>query len=150
MRRPHLMAALLAAIWAVPALEASAQASRTTEQALFRLEDDWTRALVRRDAAGFDRILASAWVYSDEHGIIGKKAAIAEFTTGSDTVTAASNEGMKAYVYGDAAVVIGVLITEGRGKSGPFRHRYRYTDTWARIGTRWRCVASQDYDIPLK
>jgi ketosteroid isomerase-like protein len=131
---------------------AAAQRSDTSavERTLFRLEDDWTRALVRRDAAMFRRLLAPRWVYSDERGTMGKEQLIAELTAGSDTVTAARNEDMRAYVYGDAAVVTGILVTEGRGKDGPFRHRYRYTDTWVRLGGRWQCVASQDYDIPQR
>ncbi|MDQ6830524.1 MAG: nuclear transport factor 2 family protein [Gemmatimonadota bacterium] len=141
---------LSAILGSLPASLASAQASKSTERTLFRLEDDWTRALIKRDSAAFNRLIAPAWVYSDERGVIDKSTAILEFTTGSDTVTASSNESMKAFVYGDAAVVIGVLVTEGRGKDGPFRHRYRYTDTWARLRGRWQCVASQDYDMPPK
>ena len=47
------------------------------ERELFAAEDEWTRALVHRDAAIFDRLIAPDWVYSDERGIIGKRQAIA-------------------------------------------------------------------------
>jgi ketosteroid isomerase-like protein len=55
---------------------------------------------------------------------------------------------MRAHVYGNAAVVTGILAVRGRGKDGAFEHRYRYTDTWIRSGGRWLMVASQDFDIP--
>ncbi|MEP6690889.1 MAG: nuclear transport factor 2 family protein [Gemmatimonadaceae bacterium] len=118
------------------------------ERALLQLEDDWTRGLIRRDAALFRRLIAPRWVYTDERGTFNREQVIAEYTTGNDTVTSASNEGMKVNVYRDAAVVTGILVTTGRGSSGPFQHRYRYTDTWARLAGRWQCVASQDFDIP--
>jgi ketosteroid isomerase-like protein len=72
------------------------------------------------------------------------------FTSGADTVHAASNEGMRAFIYGNSAVVIGVLRMKGRGPKGPFDNRYRYTDSWAMIDGQWRCVASQDYLMPAK
>ena len=68
----------------------------------------------------------------------------------TDTVTDAGNEGMRAHVYGTTAVVTGILWTKGHSKGVPFQHRYRYTDTWLRLGGRWQCIASQDYDMPLR
>ncbi|GAC1481013.1 MAG: hypothetical protein NVS1B4_26240 [Gemmatimonadaceae bacterium] len=125
-----------------------ATAPSAAELTLFRLEDDWTRALVRRDAAGFRRLVHPRWVYSAEHGVMGRDEAITEFTTGRDTVTAASNEEMRAHLFGDVAVVTGILVTSGRGATGPFAHRYRYTDTWLLRNGRWQAIASQDYDMP--
>ena len=61
---------------------------------------------------------------------------------------AASNEGMKAYVYENVAVVTGWLVVKGRGKDGAFNRRYRYTDTWMYDGVRWRVIAAHDYLAP--
>jgi ketosteroid isomerase-like protein len=131
--------------------QATASASRTaTERELRRLEDDWARALTRRDASFFRRTLHPAYVYSDERGVFTKEQVIAEQTAPSDTVTFAANEEMRVHLHGNAAVVTGILVVRGRGKDGPFQHRYRYTDVWARSDGRWRMVASQDYDIPAK
>jgi ketosteroid isomerase-like protein len=63
-------------------------------------------------------------------------------------VTSAGNDRMRALVYGTTAVVIGELWMKGRGPQGAFTHRYRYTDTWAKLDGRWQCVASQDYLMP--
>jgi ketosteroid isomerase-like protein len=118
------------------------------EKALFRLEDDFAQAVVKRDARALGRIVAPKWVYSDESGVMERGEGIKAFTSGSDTVTRASNANMRALIYGDAAVVIGVLQMNGRGPKGPFVHRYRYTDAWAKIDGRWQCIASQDYLMP--
>ena len=141
-----LIASALVAFAAVPA---RAQASsKADEQALFRLENDWTRAVVKRDAAIMHRLTAPKWVYSDESGVMEREAGIKAFTTGTDTVREASNEAMRALVYDRSAVVIGVLVMKGRGAKGAFTNRYRYTDTWAKLDGRWECVASQDYLMP--
>lgn len=141
-----LIASALVAFAAVPAC---AQASsKADEQALFRLENDWTRAVVKRDAAIMHRLTAPKWVYSDESGVMEREAGIKAFTTGTDTVREASNEAMRALVYDRSAVVIGVLVMKGRGAKGAFTNRYRYTDTWAKLDGRWECVASQDYLMP--
>lgn len=137
-------------VLALATLAARADAQGAAARRLYALENDWTRGLVRRDAKIFDRLIAPDWVYSDEQGVIGKTEAIRQMTTGSDTVTEAHNEDMKAHVYGDAAVVTGMLIASGRGARGPFQHRYRFTDTWVRFDGRWRCVASQDYDTAAR
>ena len=118
------------------------------ERALYRLEDQWAEALVKRDSLFFRRTLARDYVYSDERGVFTKDQVIAEQTALTDTVTFAANEGMRAIVHGSTAVVIGILVVRGRGKAGPFQHRFRYTDTWTKRDGRWVMVASQDYDIP--
>lgn len=126
-----------------------ASAGSAAERELFRLEDGWATALVRRDTGYFRRTLAPGYVYSDEQGVSDKEQTLAQMTASGDTVTYAANEGMRAHVYGTTGVVTGILVTRGRGAAGAFQHRYRFTDTWIRRGSRWIMVASQDYDIPM-
>src|SRR5881275_2057251 len=104
--------------------------AQSTEQTLYHLEDDFARAVVKRDPATLRRLTAPKWVYSDESGVMEREAGIKAFTSGSDTVTQAGNDRMRALVYGNTAVVIGELWMKGRGATGAFTHRYRYTDTW--------------------
>ncbi len=145
-RRLHLLLLLFALSVSPPA--AAQGSTKAAEQALYRIEDEFARAVVRRDAKALGRIVAPNWVYSDESGVMGRAEGIKVFTSGTDTVTSATNSGMRAMVYGDAAVVIGILRMKGRGPSGPFDRRYRYTDTWVKLDGRWQCVAAQDYLMP--
>jgi len=138
---------------AAPARDVLAQSSKTTltpEQQLRRLEDGWTTALVKRDSAYFRRNLHPDYVYSDERGVFDKEQVIAEQISGTDSVTSAENQEMRVHVHGSAAAVTGILIVRGRGKDGPFEHRYRYTDSFVREGGRWLMFASQDYEIPRR
>jgi ketosteroid isomerase-like protein len=123
-------------------------ARSAAERELVRLEDAWAQAAVKRDARALGRFVAPTWVYSDESGIMNRDAGIAAFTSGTDTVQQASNSDVRVNVYGNAAVVTGILHMKGRGPAGPFNRRYRYTDTWVRNAGRWQAVASQDYLIP--
>jgi ketosteroid isomerase-like protein len=122
--------------------------AQTPERELYRLEEQFAQAVVKRDAAALRRIVAPRWVYSDESGVMERDAGVKAFTSGADTVTQAGNERMRAIVYGSTAVVIGELWMRGRGPSGAFSRRYRYTDTWMKLDGRWQCIASQDYLMP--
>ena len=143
---------LLALVLFAPHVTSAQQSARqnSAERELFRLENEWAQAVVKRDAAILHRMTASRWVYSDETGVMEREAGIKAFTTGTDTVRTASNEHMRALVYNNSAVVIGVLVMKGSGASGPFTNRYRYTDSWVKLDGRWQCIASQDYLIPQR
>ena len=147
--RHHLLLLVLPLL-AIPARPIAAQQPSAAEQQLRRLEDGWTTALVKRDFAYFRRNLHPDYVYSDERGVFNKEQVIAEQISGTDSVTSAENQDMHVHVHGSAAAVTGILIVRGRGKAGPFEHRYRYTDSFVREGGRWLMFASQDYEIPRR
>ena len=148
-RRCTVVAVLVLGVGAVRVeAQRAALDTRATTNTLFRLEDDFARAVVARDAQALGHLVAPKWVYSDETGVMERDAGIKAFTTGSDTVHDASNANMRALMYSNSAVVIGVLQTKGRGPAGPFTRRYRFTDTWVKLDGRWQCVASQDYLMP--
>jgi ketosteroid isomerase-like protein len=146
---------LLALLVSVRAVVVDAQVARSgkepavdVERTLFALEEDWTRALVRRDGATFDRLLDADFVYTENDQVMTKAELIRAVVSGSDTVQSAANEEMRAYVHGNTAVVTGWLVMRGRGASGPFDRRFRYTDTWLYRGGRWRVIAAHDYLAP--
>jgi hypothetical protein len=143
--------AVLAVAFSPVALVAQAAGARpatAAERTLYRLEDQWTQALVRRDGVAFDRLLAPRFVYTENDQVMTKAQLIDAVVRGADTVESAANEDMKAYVYGNTAVVTGWLIVKGRGKDGAFNRRYRYTDTWVTRGGRWQVIAAHDYLAP--
>jgi len=125
------------------------QVSRPTPTILppIKLEDQWTTALVKRDAATFERLLAPNFVYTEDASVMSR-ADVIKSVTGTDRVEWARNEGMKVHDFGDVHVITGVLHLRGRGKSGAFDRRYQFTDTWQRKNGRWQIIAAQDYLIP--
>jgi hypothetical protein len=116
------------------------------EAELFKLEDSWAAGLVRRDGALFQRLLAPGFVYTEDDKLMTRDVLLREITSGTDTVTAARNDGMQAHLFGEStAIVTGWLIINGRGPGGAFTRRFRYTDTWVRLKGNWQIVAAQDY-----
>ncbi len=156
MRSPALVF-LIASLGALstPAARAAAQQIRSAPatsvaQQLLHDEDGWTGALVRRDGAYFDRMLAPGFVYTEDATLSTRSDVIQGATSGPDTVTAAHNEGMVVHQSGHVtAVVTGLLVVQGRSHGARFTHRYRFTDTWVKNSAgHWQIVAAQDYLIP--
>jgi uncharacterized protein DUF4440 len=127
-----------------------APAGDATSRTLLRLEDSWPAALVRRDAAVFERLLAAGFIYSEDDRTVGRAAAMADLVHGSDTVTAAHNEGMEVHPFGATAIVTGWLVMQGHGGGSRFDRRYRFTDVWMRRDGRWQIVAAHDYLVPSR
>ena len=112
-----------------------------------RLEDQWTSALIRRDATTFERLLAPKFVYTENASVMNRGEVI-KSVNGPDRVEWARNEGMRVHDFGEVQVITGVLHLRGRGPSGAFDKRYQFTDTWQRTNGRWQIIAAQDYLIP--
>jgi ketosteroid isomerase-like protein len=124
----------------------------TAEEVLLRNEDGWAAALVKRDAAYFNRMLAPGFVYTEDAKLMTRADVLRDATASSDTVTAAHNEDMVVHQAGSVtAVVTGILVVEGRSSGKRFTHRYRFTDTWVKQDDgQWQIVAAQDYLMPSK
>jgi ketosteroid isomerase-like protein len=141
-----------AALAACTALDA--QAPRTTqdstERTLLALEDSWSVALVKRDAATFRRLLADGFVYSEDDRTMSRDDVLKDIVSGSDTVEASHNEDMRVHRFGTTALVTGWLITKGRGAKGRFDRRYRFTDTWMVVNGGWQIIGAHDYLVPAR
>ena len=143
---------------AVLLLALSAPAARAQKKAkapkpggpeLTRLEDQWAAGLVRRDRALFEKLLAKRFVYTENDRMMQRDDVLHDVAEGSDTVTAAHNEGMEVHEYGAVtAVVTGWLVVDGRSNGQTFARRYRFTDTWVKRKAGWQIVAAQDYLAP--
>jgi ketosteroid isomerase-like protein len=134
---------------AVPVQKAMSQAEATTST-LTKLEESWATALVRRDRATFERLLAPKFIYSQDASTMTRVEFLRATLGGADTVTEARNDSMVVHIFGNTGVVTGWLITKGRGKDGPFDRRYRFTDVWMPRSGTWQIVAAHDYLVPAK
>jgi hypothetical protein len=119
----------------------------STDLPPIKLEDQWTTALIRRDAGTFERLLAPKFVYTENASVMNRGEVI-KSVNGPDHVEWARNEAMRVHDFGDVQVITGVLHLRGRGSEGAFDKRYQFTDTWQRKNGRWQIIAAQDYLIP--
>jgi ketosteroid isomerase-like protein len=139
------VAGLLFVVCATPL---GAQNAAADERAIRRLEEDWTRGVVRRDAALFRRLLDPRFIYTEDAAVMNGDELTKAVVAGPDTVTRATNEEMRVVMHGNVGIVIGVLRLVGHAKGKPFDRRFRFTDTWVKKNGAWRIVAAQDYLLP--
>lgn len=140
-------AALVAFAAMISNAQQTAQAS-ATQKAVFALEEEWTRALVKTDTAAFKRLTVPDFIYTEDNVVMTQRELIHAVATG-DKVDWAGNEGMKLHDYTPVAVVTGVLVVKGHDKKGKrYTNRYRFTDTWLYRNGKWQAIAAQDYLIP--
>ena len=74
-----------AAAFAAPLVAQSRQS--TTARTLLRYEDDWAKALVRRDTVYFRRMLAPGFVYTEDAAVMTADEVVRGASTGPDRVT---------------------------------------------------------------
>jgi len=123
------------------------------EQALITIENEWSQASMKRDAAALDRFYADEYIFTNEDGVASNKTKeIADIKSGTFRLTAFKFSNLKVHIYGDVAVVTGQNTIKGTWEdinkdiSGP----YRFTDVFVKRGGRWQCVASQSSRITAK
>ena len=142
-------AAIVALSSSAPAQQPKAASARAPdERAVLDLEEAWARAVVKRDAATFKRLLAPGFVYTEDARIQTGDELTRDIVSGTDTVTEARNEEIRTHTFGNTMIVTGWLIMRGRSGGTPFERRYRFTDTWLKRNGQWRIIAAQDYLIP--
>ena len=149
-RRSMVLCAASAVVASAQTVEAQRATAGPPRRALLTLEDSWATALIARDGATFRRLLAPGFVYTENDVLTTRADVLRDVVSGTDTVTAAHNEGMEVHLFRPTGIVTGWLIVNGRSKSGTFEHRYRFTDTWLERHGKWQIVAAQDYLKPVE
>lgn len=100
-------------------------------------------AYERNDAAAIDSLVHDSYTLTDSKGVITTKAGdIRDARARAIEFTTFHNEGMKVRVYGNAAIVTGRTILQGKAKDGSVVDvEVQFTDTIVLEGGRWRIVA---------
>jgi ketosteroid isomerase-like protein len=149
--RVFVLVATLVSLAASPTV-ASAQQPKGSltadERVVLDLEEAWARAVVKRDAGTFRKILAPGFVYTEDDRVQTGDQLLRDIVSGTDTVTEARNEKLETHPFDNAMIVTGWLVMRGRSAGKPFEHRYRFTDTWLKRRGQWQIIAAQDYLVP--
>jgi ketosteroid isomerase-like protein len=125
--------------------------SVSVEQELIKLENEWNDAMVRRDVAFLDGILADNWTGTDQDGTFLSKAQfLASLKSGEDVISSEVADEMKVRVYGDTAVVTGRNTFKGKLKGKDTSGQERWTDVFVKRTGLWQCVASHWSRIAAK
>jgi ketosteroid isomerase-like protein len=116
----------------------------SAEQTLIQLENDWSQADLKRDAAALDRILAEDWIGIDFEGaVLSKAQALKGIDSGSGSLQSTVLRDMKVRVYGDTAIITGSDTEKGEYHGKDSSGKYLWTDVFVRRHGRWQAVSSQ-------
>jgi ketosteroid isomerase-like protein len=113
------------------------------ERELIALVRLWDGALVNRDVATLERLLA------DEFTLSGTPRAtyLKYLKTSEDVIESAVSDNFDVRVYKDVALLIAVDTIKSRRKGVAVVERYRYIDVWVKRDGRWQCVATESQQL---
>jgi hypothetical protein len=111
------------------------------ERTVLGIEREWLRALVQRDRATLDRILADDFVDSNWKGELRTKSQMLE-GLGTSSPYLQHLRDVKVDLYRSMAVARG--LNEIRDKDGRIVMRIRFTDVLIYRHGNWRAVAAQE------
>ena len=113
------------------------------EQELKNLERQWEEALTRRDAAMLDRLMADDYVLTTVRGEVVNKARVLEEIKAANVTAKVQNTETAVRVYGDTAVVTGLVLISGRFNNQDVSTQSRYMKIYVKRKGRWQVVAAQ-------
>lgn len=113
------------------------------EQELRKLETQWQEALTHRDLAKLDRLMDDDYTLTTVSGeIVNKAKVLAEIKSINATANVRNTE-VAVRVYGEVAVVTGLVLISGKFNDKDVSTRSRYMKVYVRRQGQWRVVAAQ-------
>jgi ketosteroid isomerase-like protein len=143
------MTALLSTLsFGQAAKKAEGKAGGGVEQALMDMEKAWNVSALKNDVAGVDAILADSWSGISTEGKVTTRAQSLDDIKKSKLTKSEVSEMKVKMINADTAVVTGVWTGVGTGSKGEkIDTSERWTDVFANVGGKWKCVASQSSTI---
>ncbi len=115
-------------------------ASGEDEQALLQIERDMAEALVKKDAAAMDKMLANEFQANYGGWVGNKKQYLSVLKSDTTKFESMTNSEMKALVLGDTAIVHGLATVRSSMAGKDTSGQERYTDVFVKREGRWQCV----------
>jgi hypothetical protein len=144
-----LITAAAALVFAVGT--ASAANMSFTQKSLVKLEISWSQAMVGRNAAILDGILAPSWTQQDVSGKpTNKRELLADLKSGKLRVTSMRNHNLHVRVYGEFAIVQGADTERSSYAGKDTSGEYTWMDVFMKHDGKWRAVASQTSHVTPK
>jgi ketosteroid isomerase-like protein len=119
---------------------AISSAPENTTPVITNLEKEWVAAIVKKDTATIDRLLADDFSGTTDDQIYSKADAIEDVKNGTHESLELDN--IKVRLFGDTAVVTMGQTEKSKHGETDFSGHYLFTDVWARKNGQWLAVAS--------
>jgi hypothetical protein len=141
-----LITAAAAFVFAVGA--ASAADMSSTQESLVKLETTWSQAMVDRNAAIVDGILAPSWTAQDTSGKpSNKRQLLDDLKSGKLRITSMANHDVHVRVYGALAIVQGADTEKSSYAGKDTSGEYTWMDVFMKHDGKWHAVASQNSHV---
>ena len=148
MKTPLALVTVFALLWAVPALRADEAADQA---AVREAEKSCAAALVKADYQALGEFFSEDWQMVDPAGQTATREQIFKALNAGELKFVSYELGeLNVRVIGDTAVVIGHGHPRGQFHGEPFEENEVFTDTFVRVGGKWRCVLSHTTDVESK
>ena len=121
------------------------------EATVAQLERDWVAAILKKDAAALERLLADEFAgVSPTAHYYDKGMAIDDLATGTYQVESMALDEVSVNAYGDFAVAFASQQEKSRYAGADISGHYHYTNVWVNRNGGWQVVASHGtrYDTP--
>jgi len=126
----------------VPVVAASVSPEKVDAE-ITQLERDWVAAIVKKDAAALDRILADDFNGTSPTGSTFPKAdAIGELKSGLYVVETMNMDEVSVNVYGNTAVAFTSQQEKSKYNGKDNSGHYHFTNVWVNRDGKWQVVAS--------
>jgi len=113
------------------------------EQHLREMNDEWVKALVRRDAATLDRIMADDFVFAYPMEGDDKTQFISDVTSGSILVEYLNRENVTVHIWGSTAALTAKDSAKWFYNGREFRGNYKIVHVYAERDGQWQLVLVQ-------
>src|SRR5262249_52585348 len=115
----------------------------SVESLITKLELNWALAIVNKDTAALDRVLAKEFNGTSPTGYTySREMAIADLKNGVYDVTMMDLDQVDVSVFGNTAVAFTSQTEISKYGDEDFSGHYHYTDVWIKKNGRWQVVAS--------
>ncbi|MEI9896354.1 MAG: nuclear transport factor 2 family protein [Chthoniobacter sp.] len=105
-------------------------------------------ALLSGDFQALGAIFAEEWMLVGPDGQVMSREQIFQQLNGGDLKFTSYEMGeMEIRIFGDTAVVVGHANPHGEYKGEKFEENEVFSDTFIRVGGRWRCILSHSSEI---
>lgn len=113
------------------------------EQQLREMNDEWVKALVRRDAATLDRIMAHDFVFAYPMEGGDKAQFISDVTSQNIRVEYLNRENVAVYIWGSTAALTAKDSARWFYNGREFSGQYKIVHVYAERDERWQLVLVQ-------
>ena len=138
------MAGIFASCSAPAENAGAASSGASDEQEVRRLNLEYDTAILKQDAAAYERLFADDFIVTKMGGKQATKAQeIAEARTGETKFEVGRSEDVKVRFYGNTAIVNGRWVEKSVTKGKPFEGSHMYTTVYVKRDGKWQIVSDQ-------